>query len=68
MYRITLTHPVANGSAAVVFLASGSKKAHALREVLKGEYNPDLYPSQIIKPAGELLWFVDEAAAAGLTA
>ncbi len=66
MYRITLTHPVANGCAAVVFLASGPKKAHALREVLKGEYNPDLYPSQIIKPAGELLWFVDEAAAAGL--
>jgi len=34
---------------------------------LEGEYNPDLYPSQIIKPVkGELHWFLDEAAAAGI--
>jgi 6-phosphogluconolactonase len=67
MYRITVTHPVANSSATVAFLASGSKKANALREVLKGSYDPDVYPSQIIKPSpGELHWFVDEAAAAEL--
>ena len=66
MYRITLTHPVANRSALVIFLAAGSKKAHALHEVLEGEYNPDLYPSQIIQPQGELHWFIDEAAAADL--
>jgi 6-phosphogluconolactonase len=67
MYRVTLTHPVANKSATVAFLASGSKKAHALYEVLKGSYDPDVYPSQIIQPSpGELFWFVDEAAAAEL--
>lgn len=67
MYRVTLTHPIVNQSAAVAFLATGSGKAHALKEVLKGAYNPDLYPSQIIKPTnGELHWFVDEAAAAQL--
>lgn len=66
MYRVTLTHPIANRSSCVIFLAAGPKKTHALHEVLKGEYNPDLYPSQIIKPQGELHWFVDEAAAAGL--
>lgn len=67
MYRVTLTHPIVNQSAAVAFLVTGSNKVKALHEVLEGEYNPDLYPSQIIKPAnGELHWFLDEAAAAGI--
>src|SRR6266487_4263090 len=67
MYRITLTHPVVNSAAAVAFLVTGSGKAKALQEVLKGNYNPDLYPSQIIKPVnGELHWFMDDAAAAKL--
>jgi 6-phosphogluconolactonase len=67
MYRITLTKTIVNRAARVAFLTAGTGKAYALKEVLKGEYNPDLYPSQEIKPtAGELHWFVDEAAAAGL--
>jgi 6-phosphogluconolactonase len=66
MYRITLTKTIVNRSAKVAFLTTGTGKAHALKEVLKGAYNPDLYPSQEIKPTGELHWFVDEAAAAGL--
>jgi len=66
MYRITLTRTIVNRSACVVFLTAGAKKAHALKEVLKGVPNPDLYPSQVIKPVGELHWFVDEAAAADL--
>lgn len=67
MYRVTLTHPVANHAACVMFLVSGIGKAPALKEVLEGEYNPDKYPSQIIKPKGELHWFVDEAAASTLS-
>ncbi len=67
MFRITLTKTIVNRSAKVAFLTTGTGKAHALKEVLKGAYNPDLYPSQEIKPIpGELHWFVDEAAAAGL--
>jgi 6-phosphogluconolactonase len=66
MYRITLTKTIVNRSASVAFLTAGGAKAHALKEVLKGDYNPDKYPSQVIKPAGQLHWFVDEAAAAGL--
>lgn len=67
MYRVTLTHPIVNQSAAVAFLVTGSNKVHALHEVMGGAYNPDLYPSQIIKPvSGELHWFLDEAAAAGI--
>jgi len=66
MYRITLTKTIVNKSACVLFLTAGASKAHALKEVLKGAPNPDLFPSQVIKPIGELHWFVDEAAAAGL--
>ena len=67
MYRITLTKTIVNRSARIAFLTTGTGKAHALKEVQQGAYNPDLYPSQEIKPVkGELHWFVDEAAAAGL--
>jgi 6-phosphogluconolactonase len=67
MYRITLTKTIVNKASRVAFLTTGSAKAHALKEVLKGSYNPDLYPSQEIKPqGGELHWFVDQAAAADL--
>lgn len=65
MYRITLTAPVVNEAACVAFLAAGAGKAEVLKQVLQGERNVDLYPSQIIQPAkGQLHWFVDEAAAA----
>lgn len=64
MYRITLTPPVVNKAACVAFLSFGNNKASALKAVLEGEYNPDEYPSQIIRPQSkELHWFVDEAAA-----
>ena len=68
MYRITLTKTVVNKSRNIAFLTTGTNKASALKEVLEGHYNPDLYPSQEIKPEnGQLHWFVDEAAAKELT-
>lgn len=67
MYRITLTAPVVNRAACIAFLVTGAGKAAVLKEVIEGDYKPDLYPSQVIKPMyGELNWFVDEAAAAKL--
>ena len=67
MYRITLTKPIVNRSASIAFLVTGSDKGHALQEVLYGNYNPDLYPSQVIQPAnGKLHWFLDTDAAASL--
>ncbi len=64
MYRITLTKTVVNRSSHIAFLVTGDDKAMALKEVIKGAYNPDRYPSQVIKPSnGELHWFADEAAA-----
>lgn len=68
MYRITLTKNIVNHAKHIVFMISGKEKAKAVHEVLEGERNPDLYPSQIIIPTrGELHFFMDEAAASMLT-
>ncbi|SIT02652.1 6-phosphogluconolactonase [Chryseobacterium ureilyticum] len=64
MYRITLTAPFLNKARKTVVITFGEAKADALKEVLEGEYNPSLYPSQLLKPSdGELLFLVDEKAA-----
>ncbi len=66
MHRITLTPPAVNAAKCVAFLVNGSNKAKALQNVLHAVYDPDKYPSQIIKPfSGELHWFADEAAMNG---
>lgn len=67
-YRITLTVPVLNNADFVIFLVSGEEKAEILREVLEGDFRPDLFPAQLIRPDhGKLLWLVDQAAAGCLT-
>ncbi|MCM0666909.1 6-phosphogluconolactonase [Flavobacterium tyrosinilyticum] len=64
MYRITLTAPLINKAEKIVVVAFGEKKINALKEVTTGEYNPTLYPMQLIKPvSGELLFLVDKVAA-----
>jgi len=67
MFRVTLTAPVVNRAARIAFLVTGPGKAEALQQVLEGDYQPDRYPSQVIKPTnGEVYWFVDKAAASNL--
>lgn len=64
MYRITLTAPFINKAEKIVVITFGEKKAKALQEVLQGKDNPELYPSQLLKPtAGELIFLVDDEAA-----
>jgi len=64
-YRITATAPLLNSGACVMFLVQGEEKAKPLREVLLGERNPTLYPSQLIQPVdGECHWLLDSPAAA----
>lgn len=64
MYRVTLTAPFLNKAKKIIVLTFGDAKADALKEVLRGEYNPSVYPSQLLNPAeGELLFLVDEKAA-----
>lgn len=66
--RITVTYPVFNNAAMVVFLVVGQDKADALAAVLEGPRDPETYPSQLIAPTdGELFWLVDRAAAANLS-
>ena len=68
MYRITLTKSIVNRSSCIIFLASGSNKSLALKEVLEGPFRPDQFPSQVIQPeSGELHWFIDQPAAASLS-
>jgi 6-phosphogluconolactonase len=61
---VTLSPAAINASAQIVFLVCGEGKAERLKQVLKGPYQPDELPSQLIKPTnGKLLWLVDAPAA-----
>jgi 6-phosphogluconolactonase len=63
-FRVTLTPPVFNNAAEVLFLVGGDDKAEMLRSVLEGPEDPDRLPAQTIRPAtGRLVWMVDRAAA-----
>ena len=60
--RITLTFPVLNAAAHVAFLVTGATKTDALLGVIRGTV-----PAAGVRPVdGELRWFLDTAAAAGL--
>ena len=66
--RITCTAPVANNSAAVLFMIAGADKAPALKAVLEGPFEPEQLPSQLIKPVnGNLFFLVDSAAGSMLS-
>lgn len=63
-YRLTLTAAAINQAQHIVFLVAGADKAAPLQAVREGEYLPEQYPSQLIRPvAGELWWLIDRAAA-----
>ena len=64
-FRITLTFPVLNHAACMMFLVSGSDKAEMVRTAFT-DPGANL-PCQRIRPDdGELIWFLDQAAAASL--
>jgi len=66
-HRITLTFPVLNAAAEVLFLVTGDDKAWALRERLRGKSPLAEIPARGIAPtSGRLTFLVDRAAAAGL--
>lgn len=55
-YRITMTLPLLNNGASVVFLVAGAEKAEIVKEVLEG---PKKYPAQYVQPThGELRWLI----------
>ncbi len=66
-HRVTLTVPVINFAATVIFLISGSDKAHALRGVLEDSPDRGRFPAKLVNPVnGELIWLVDQEAASQL--
>lgn len=66
-WRITLTAPLINRARHLVFLVAGESKAEPLREVLHGPCQPRKLPAQMIAPTnGDVVWFLDHAAAAKL--
>jgi 6-phosphogluconolactonase len=59
--RLTFTYPVLNAAACDMFLVSGDGKKDRVRQILE-EYK-DFPASHVIPQNGELLWFMDRAAA-----
>ena len=58
--RITMTYPVIESSRHVAFLVAGKEKAAILKTIRAGGSD---VPAARVKPSGELIWFVDRAAA-----
>jgi 6-phosphogluconolactonase len=58
--RISLTYPALESSAATIFLVEGARKRGAFARARAGD--PAL-PAARLRPAGELFWFSDRAAA-----
>ena len=65
--RITITMPVVNAAAHVEMLAPGADKAQVVWKVLEGPRDPMRLPAQAVRPDGEMVWLLDEAAAARLS-
>ncbi|MGE5207672.1 MAG: 6-phosphogluconolactonase [Chlamydiota bacterium] len=62
-YRLTLTAPVINNAAEVMFLVSGAEKTAALQSVLYSDAPAEQFPAKLIQPVkGRLIWLVDRAA------
>jgi 6-phosphogluconolactonase len=67
-FRLTLTAPVLNNAARVMFIVSGEKKAQAVKNVLQGPGDPSQFPAQLIDPKqGTVMWLLDKAAASLLS-
>lgn len=60
--RISLTLPVLNGAAEVIWLVTGSGKAPAVRRVIRGPLDPVRVPAQAVA-CDRATWFLDESAA-----
>ncbi|MGH6877928.1 MAG: 6-phosphogluconolactonase [Rhizomicrobium sp.] len=58
--RLTLTYPAIESSRTIAFLATGAEKASAVSAVRAGDHQ---LPAARISPQGEVIWFLDRAAA-----
>jgi 6-phosphogluconolactonase len=59
--RITLTYPALESSRTIAFLVTGAAKAETVARVRGGDVS---LPAANIRPHGDVIWFLDRAAAA----
>ncbi|HEX6750930.1 MAG TPA: 6-phosphogluconolactonase [Longimicrobium sp.] len=65
--RVTFTFPVVNAARRVEMFVVGAGKAEVAWKVLRGPLDPFRLPAQNVRPTeGEMVWIMDEAAAAKL--
>ncbi|MCO6496590.1 MAG: 6-phosphogluconolactonase [Chitinophagaceae bacterium] len=65
--RITLMPCLVNASENIVFLLNGEEKSKPLKEILKGTFDPEQFPAQLIQPIKRpASWFIDAPAASKL--
>lgn len=64
--RLTFSVPLINQANCVMFLVAGASKRPALKEIFAPQGDEHQYPSRLIQPQGELLWLLDQGAAAEL--
>jgi 6-phosphogluconolactonase len=65
IYRLTLTPPILNRSANIVFLVSQGEKAKILKDILEGTSSMHQIPASAIRSeSGRTMWFTDRQAAA----
>jgi len=68
MSRITLTAELVNKARKLAFIVYGASKAATVAKVQNSPLDIENLPAQLIKPqSGELIWFLDEAAATKLS-
>jgi 6-phosphogluconolactonase len=60
-HRVTLLPGVLECARHTLCLATGADKSDALNKVLRGPFEPFLYPSQIASP--DIVWYIDKNAA-----
>lgn len=66
--RLTMTVPALTAAERIHVLVSGADKVEALGRVLDERADPRVYPAATLRAAGDRVrWWVDRAAAAGLT-
>ena len=67
-HRVTMTAPVMNNSARIMFLVSGANKAAAVKRVLEGNDDPERVPAHLVAPKdGVVTWMMDKPAASLLS-
>ena len=65
--RVSINGKVINTSKEVAFLVTGASKAEKVEAVIEKTEGSDAYPASLVNPiSGNLVWFLDEEAAAKL--